>query len=54
MMWVPGVEPRSSARAAHALNHWAISPDPSMILLNYKNLTAITKSKTAGEAREMT
>lgn len=53
-MWVLGIEPRSSARVTHALKYWAISSDPSMILLNYKNLTAITKLKIAGEAREMT
>ena len=31
-MWVLGIEPGSSARAASAVNHWSISPDPILNL----------------------
>ena len=33
-IWVLGLEPGSSGRAASALNHWAISPAPDMPDLN--------------------
>lgn len=32
LIWVLGVKPRSSGRAVHALNHWAISLALSFVL----------------------
>lgn len=40
-MWVPGIKPRYSARAACAPNHWAIPPVPRGVSFNLSHLTAL-------------
>lgn len=47
VMWLLGIEPRSSAGAG-ALNHWAISPLPLLSISNLKIRTVTLKWVTVG------
>lgn len=38
-MWMLGTQPQSSTRAISALNHWAVSPDPTAVFLEGNKLT---------------
>ena len=37
-VWMLGIEPRSSGRSASALNYWAISPAPVLLLFCFLNV----------------